>query len=326
MNKRIYGGGEKARIGEVVRTGKDVRPGKDVRIGREDRIGKDTRIGKDVRISGDTRFGEKARNGTGAEKKAGAGEQKILAEGRNLRIGYGKKTVAEGIHFILHEGEILAIVGPNGSGKSTLLKSVAGFLPLLGGELLFRGVPAGQMRREDRARFLSVVTTDRPDVEWMTVWDVAASGRYPYTGKMGILSAEDKQIVIEALEWLQAADLKDRYFRELSDGQKQRVMLAKSIAQRPKLLILDEPTSYLDIRYQLEFMQIAANLAGEMGMALMMSIHELTIARHLSDRVMTLKDGRMDRIGESDLLTTEYITQLYGIPQSLTIDGLMDGI
>ncbi len=248
----------------------------------------------------------------------------VLVEGRDLRIGYGKKTVADDIHFTLHQGEILALVGPNGSGKSTLLKSVAGFLPLSGGELMMNGAPASKMKRDERARFLSVVMTDRPDVEWMTVWDVVSSGRYPYTGKLGILSEEDKMIVSAALSRLQAENLKERYYRELSDGQKQRVMLAKSIAQRPRVLILDEPTSFLDIRYQLEFMETASALAREMGMGLMMSIHELTIAKNLADQVMTLKDGKMDRIGDSSILTQEYIRYLYDVPEHLTIGGIVD--
>ncbi len=244
---------------------------------------------------------------------------------KSLGIGYGKIQVAGGISFSLEEGSILAVVGPNGSGKSTLLKTVAGFLSPLVGELYLEGSPAERMRRETKAKFLSVVTTDRPDVEWMKVWDVASSGRYPYTGKLGILSQEDQQIVTDALVRLEAEHLKDRYFRELSDGQKQRVMLAKSIAQRPRLLILDEPTSYLDIRYQLEFMQIAADLARRDGMALLLSVHELSVARTLADYVLTLKDGRMDRLGESSILTRSYIRELYSIPEHLTLGGI-DGI
>ncbi len=251
--------------------------------------------------------------------------ERVCAKACGLRIGYGKKTVARGIDFTLQPGEILAVVGPNGSGKSTLLKTVAGFLPLIDGELFLDECPSEKMKRETRARFLSVVTTDRPDVEWMKVWDVAASGRYPYTGKLGILSDEDRQIVEDALIRLEADDLKDRYFRELSDGQKQRVMLAKSIAQKPELLILDEPTSFLDIRYQLEFMEIAAELAREDKMALLMSIHELPVARNLADRVLTLRNGKMDRIGEAGILTEEYIRELYSIPERLSMGGI-DGI
>lgn len=244
-------------------------------------------------------------------------EEKTVCSAENLVIGYGKTKVAGGISFSLREGSILAVIGPNGSGKSTLLKTVSGFLPPISGGLFLNGSPADLMNRDERARFLSVVTTQRPDVEWMKVWDVAASGRYPYTGKLGILSAKDKQIVSEALARLEAEHLKDRYFRELSDGQKQRVMLAKSIAQSPRLLILDEPTSYLDIRYQLEFMQIAADLARKDKIALLLSIHELSAAKNLADDVLTLKDGKMDRLGESSILTDSYIRELYSIPEHL---------
>lgn len=242
----------------------------------------------------------------------------------DLQIGYGKRKVAEGIHFALKEGEILAVIGPNGSGKSTLLKTVAGFVGVQGGMLSLDGKPEEQMKPSRRATFLSVVTTLRPDVEWMKVRDVVSSGRYPYTGRLGILSMEDKQIVQDALVRLQAEDLRERYFSELSDGQKQRVLLAKSIAQRPKLLILDEPTSFLDIRYQLEFMQMACTLAHEEGMSLMMSLQELSIARNLADRVLTLKDGRQDRIGGPDLLTDDYIRELYEISVELYRAGMKE--
>lgn len=238
---------------------------------------------------------------------------KCVVQAADLQTGYGKKKVSEGIQFSLRSGEILAVIGPNGSGKSTLLKTVAGFLPVLGGKLFLDGKPGERMKQAERAKYLSVVTTSRPDVEWMKVWDVAASGRYPYTGRLGILSEEDRQIVGDALSKLRLNDLSERYFSELSDGQKQRVLLAKSIAQRPKLLILDEPTSFLDIRYQLEFMQIAADLAHGEGMALMMSVQELSIARNLADRVLTLKEGHQDRIGEPDMLTEAYIRDLYDI-------------
>lgn len=250
-------------------------------------------------------------------------DTKILVKADDLKVGYGKKVVAQGIHFSLHEGEIMVLIGPNGSGKSTLLKTVSGFLPALGGQLMLNGGRAEQMNRLERAKYLSVVTTHRPDVEWMKVWDVAASGRYPYTGRMGILSDEDIRIVENALDRLQAYDLRGRYFSQLSDGQKQRVMLAKSIAQRPKVLILDEPTSFLDLRYQLEFIEIASELAREDGIALMMSLHELHAAVCLADSVLTLKGGYQDKTGTKDILTDGYIRRLYDIPDRYEIPAEM---
>jgi iron complex transport system ATP-binding protein len=148
------------------------------------------------------------------------------------------------------------------------------------------------------------------------VRDVVAAGRYPYTGSLGILGDEDWNIVDEAMERMEIRELATSYFEELSDGQRQRVLLAKSIAQQPKVLVLDEPTSYLDIRYQLEFVEMALDLAKKQGMGIFLSIHELGIARRLADRVLCLKDGFLDAYGiANDILTDEYIEQLYGIPK-----------
>jgi len=239
-----------------------------------------------------------------------------LLEVENLAAGYGKKKIIRGVSFTLEAGEILAVVGPNGVGKSTLLRTVAGFLPAMEGQISIVGQVVEQMPREEHAKVLSVVTTTRPHSDWLMVRDVVAAGRYPYTGSLGILGDEDWNIVDEAMERMEIRELATSYFEELSDGQRQRVLLAKSIAQQPKVLVLDEPTSYLDIRYQLEFVEMALDLAKKQGMGIFLSIHELGIARRLADRVLCLKDGFLDAYGiANDILTDEYIEQLYGIPK-----------
>ena len=239
-----------------------------------------------------------------------------LLEVENLAAGYGKKKIIRDVSFTLEAGEILAVVGPNGVGKSTLLRTVAGFLPAMEGQIRIVGQAVEQMPREEHAKVLSVVTTTRPHSDWLMVRDVVAAGRYPYTGSLGILGDEDWNIVDEAMERMEIRELATSYFEELSDGQRQRVLLAKSIAQQPKVLVLDEPTSYLDIRYQLEFVEMALDLAKKQGMGIFLSIHELGIARRLADRVLCLKDGFLDAYGiTNDILTDEYIEQLYGIPK-----------
>lgn len=239
-----------------------------------------------------------------------------LLEVENLAAGYGKKKIIRDVSFTLEAGEILAVVGPNGVGKSTLLRTVAGFLPAMEGQIRIAGQAVEQMPREEHAKVLSVVTTTRPHSDWLMVRDVVAAGRYPYTGSLGILGDEDWNIVDEAMERMEIRELATSYFEELSDGQRQRVLLAKSIAQQPKVLVLDEPTSYLDIRYQLEFVEMALDLAKKQGMGIFLSIHELGIARRLADRVLCLKDGFLDAYGiANDILTDEYIEQLYGIPK-----------
>lgn len=239
-----------------------------------------------------------------------------LLEVENLAAGYGKKKIIRDVSFTLEAGEILAVVGPNGVGKSTLLRTVAGFLPAMEGQIRIAGQAVEQMPREEHSKVLSVVTTTRPHSDWLMVRDVVAAGRYPYTGSLGILGDEDWNIVDEAMERMEIRELATSYFEELSDGQRQRVLLAKSIAQQPKVLVLDEPTSYLDIRYQLEFVEMALDLAKKQGMGIFLSIHELGIARRLADRVLCLKDGFLDAYGiTNDILTDEYIEQLYGIPK-----------
>lgn len=239
-----------------------------------------------------------------------------LLEVQDLAAGYGKKKIIRDVSFSLDAGEILAVVGPNGVGKSTLLRTVAGFLPAMEGQIRIAGQAVEQMSREEHAKVLSVVTTTRPHSDWLMVRDVVAAGRYPYTGSLGILSDEDWEIVDEAMDRMEIRELATSYFEELSDGQRQRVLLAKSIAQQPKVLVLDEPISYLDIRYQLEFVEMALDLAKKKGMGIFLSIHELGIARRLADRVLCLKDGRRDAYGVTEeILKDDYIEQLYGIPK-----------
>ncbi len=239
-----------------------------------------------------------------------------LLEADHLAAGYGKKQILSDVNFAVEPGEVLALIGPNGVGKSTLLRTVAGFLPVMAGTLRLEGNDAAAMPREEHAKLLSVVMTERPKAEWLLVRDIVAAGRYPYTGNLGILSDEDWQAVDGAMEQLEIRDLATSYFDQLSDGQKQRVLLAKSVATQPKLLVLDEPTSYLDIRYQLEFVSLAKGMAKEQGIGIFLSIHELGIAKRLADQVLCLKNGTQDAYGvTADVLQDDYIEALYGIPK-----------
>lgn len=238
---------------------------------------------------------------------------KIL-EVKNLDAGYGQKKILSGAEFSVNAGEVLAIIGPNGAGKSTIIKTIAGFQPRLGGEVLIAGMDITKMSPLERAKLVSIVMTRQPNVEWQTVRDVVATGRYPYTGRFGKLSEDDWNKVDEAMAMLEVAGIANSYFAELSDGQRQRVMIAKSIAQEPKLLILDEPTSFLDIKYQLEFISIAKKLAKEHNIAVFMSLHELNLVKKVADNVVCLKDGRVDAYGAAgDIMNAEYIETLYGI-------------
>ncbi|MDD3370113.1 MAG: ABC transporter ATP-binding protein [Lachnospiraceae bacterium] len=232
----------------------------------------------------------------------------------NLTVGYDGKPVVEKIELSLKKGEILTIIGPNGSGKSTILKSITRQLELLHGVVFLEDEPMKNLDTKKLAEKLSMVSTERISPELMTCEDVVETGRYPYTGSLGILSGEDHEKVREALEVVRAIELRDVLFNRISDGQRQRIMLARAICQEPELLVLDEPTSYLDIQHKLDFLNILKNMQKTKNLAVLMSLHELDLAQKVSDMVMCVTDGRIDRYGTvEEVFSTAYIQQLFRI-------------
>ena len=231
-----------------------------------------------------------------------------------LAAGYGKRPVAEGLSFHAGRGEIVTLIGPNGAGKSTILKTISGGLAPVGGELVLDGVPMERIPRKERARTLAVVFTEKLQGELMTCRDVAAAGRYPYTGRLGLLSEEDQRAVDQALELVHGTDLGDRPFDRISDGQRQRIMLARALCQEPEMILLDEPTSHLDVKYKLEFLSLLREMARKKDLSVLMSLHELDLAERISDRVVCIKDGRMDRCGTPEqVFTPGYVEELFGM-------------
>ena len=185
----------------------------------------------------------------------------LIIEMKDISKFFPGTRALDHVSLKLRKGEIHALVGENGAGKSTILKSVAAQLPPLGGAVYLDGADLLGMKGTERARRMAVMFTEKVHAEWMTCRDVVAAGRYPYTGRFGVLSEEDWKAVDEAMEAVQVSELRERDFQTLSDGQRQRVMLARALCQEPELLLLDEPTSYLDIRYKLEFMSVLQELA-----------------------------------------------------------------
>ena len=167
-------------------------------------------------------------------------------------VGYQKRTLIDHVNLHVKKGEILTLIGPNGAGKSTILKSLTRQLKLVGGTVYLDQKLMSQMSGKDVARKLAVVTTERIRPELMTCEDIVATGRYPYTGTLGILSEGDWEKVHKAMDMVHALDLKDRDFTAISDGQRQRILLARAICQEPEVIVLDEPTSFLDIRHRIE--------------------------------------------------------------------------
>ena len=173
-----------------------------------------------------------------------------------LSVGYNGKTLISKVALSVQRGRIVTLIGPNGSGKSTILKTIIGQLPSISGSVFLDGADMRSRSRGDVARRMAILMTARMDPELMTCRDVVSTGRYPYTGHLGVLRPEDKAIVEQSLRETDALDFADRPFQSISDGQRQRVLLARALCQQPELIVLDEPTSFLDIRYKLELLSI----------------------------------------------------------------------
>ena len=239
---------------------------------------------------------------------------KAILSTDSLTVGYKGKAVIDGITLEAIPGRILTLIGPNGAGKSTILKTLIRQLVPVGGTVTLHGQNMAGMADRDVARSVSAVLTTRPRPELMTCADVVATGRYPYTGRLGILSARDREIAASAMAAVQVTELADRDFNRISDGQRQRVMLARAICQEPKVLIMDEPTSFLDIRHKLDFLHLLRKLVRENALAVILSLHELDLAQRFADTVVCVRNGKVDWVGPpEDVFTGDYISQLYGV-------------
>ena len=231
-----------------------------------------------------------------------------------LCVGYSRRIIVDGLTFSAAPGELCTLIGPNGAGKSTVLKTIAAQLPLISGTVSLCGDAIRLLHEKDIAKRLSVLLTQKITAERMTCGDIAETGRYPYTGSLGILTPRDKEIVHEAMELVGAAHLYDTDFRQISDGQRQCVMLARAIAQQPQIMLLDEPTSFLDIGHKLHILTLLRQLAKERRIAVIMSLHELDLAQKFSDTVICIHGGKADRVGTpEEVFSGDYITSVYDI-------------
>ena len=212
----------------------------------------------------------------------------------NLTIGYGDHVVQRNLCFSLHAGEMVCMLGPNGCGKSTLLRTLAGLQPSLAGDFAIQN---SKFKTQNSS--IALVLTERLSLDNTTVHDVVAMGRYPYTSFLGGLSEEDEAIISEALEAVGFQNSKFKIqnskFTSHSDGEKQRILIAKAIAQQTPIILLDEPTAHLDLPNRIRILQLLRRLAHEQGKTILISTHELDLAIQLSDRIllMTPQQGIM---------------------------------
>lgn len=233
-------------------------------------------------------------------------------ETEKLSVGYDGKPLIRDVCLQVQRGKIVTLIGPNGSGKSTILKTIVGQLSKVSGTVLLEGAPMERCGQKEIAKRMAILMTERIHPELMTCYDVVSTGRYPYTGALGLLGKEDKGIVEESLELVHGRDMADRPFDAISDGQRQRILLARALCQTPEIIVLDEPTSYLDIRYKLELLTILKTMVREKNLAVLMSLHELDLAQRVSDTVVCVSGDRIDRMGPpEEIFSNDYIARLY---------------
>lgn len=232
----------------------------------------------------------------------------------HLTSGYRGVPMTGELSADFYPGEITVFIGPNGAGKSTILKTITGELPPTGGGIDLDGHPLSGYRRKELARRMAVVLTERVRPEFMTCREVAAAGRYPYTGITGRLSEEDYRKVDRAIREVHAETIADRLFPEASDGERQRILLARALCQEPEILVLDEPTSFLDIRYKLEFLTILRKLARNDGLSIILSLHEIALAAKIADRVISVRADHSVSVDQPEKAFCEKrIRELFGI-------------
>ena len=234
---------------------------------------------------------------------------------RNLAVGYkyGRRpprVVARDIDVSLHRGEFVCLLGPNGAGKSTLIRTLVGVQLPLDGHVYLTGGDIADMSATEVAQVISVVLTDRIGVGIMAVRDLVGLGRYPHTDWIGRFTEEDERVVSWAIKAARAEDLAYRNVAELSDGERQKVMIARALAQQPDLMILDEPTAFLDLPRRAEIMALLQDLAHSTGKAILLSTHDLDLALRCADRIY--------------LLPFEGAVQT-GAPEDLILNGAFEG-
>lgn len=235
-------------------------------------------------------------------------------EAQALKLQYGETVIAAAMDFSVREPQIVSIIGPNGSGKSTLLKALGRILKPSGGAVLLEGKDLHAMKPWEVAKKLAILPQSALAPGDMTVADLVAYGRMPHQRLLARSSDADAREIAEALRATGMERLADRRLDRLSGGERQRAWIALALAQQPEILLLDEPTTYLDIRYQLELMQLVARLHRERGITVIMVLHDLNHAARFSDRLVAVRQGQIVADGAvAEVFTEETLERLYDV-------------
>ncbi len=242
-------------------------------------------------------------------------------QAKNLMLGYGTHVILQDVHFQVQAGEVLGMLGPNGAGKTTLLRAITGILPPLRGQVLLDGRDLFRLGKRARARQLAWVP-QRESAAWsLTVQEMVQLGRAPHRGWFLPYTAADRQVVDDVLHRTGLAPLRHRPVDTLSGGEFQRVLLARALAQQPRILVLDEPTASLDVHHQLDILERIQQLAQDEGLAVVMAIHDLNLAARYCSRLALLRDGRLWQVGAPEqVLTPANLQAVFGVQAHLYRD------
>ncbi len=239
----------------------------------------------------------------------------VILQVENLALRYAQRIALSEISLGLSGGEVLALVGPNGSGKSSLVRAISGTLIPFSGRVLLDGQDVQRLAPAQRARQMAVLPQNALIPPAFTVLETVLFGRTPYLNFLGQLSARDEQIARDSLLRVDALALAERRVGELSGGEQQRVLLARALAQQTPLLLLDEPTTHLDLKHQVNLLTLTRDLAHRDGLAVLIVLHDLNLAAQYADRIALLSEGRLLAIGApASVLTSETLSIVYDLP------------
>jgi len=238
----------------------------------------------------------------------------------DLTFSYNGKTTLENISLEVEKGEAVSLVGPNGAGKSTLIKCIDRILKPQRGSVIVDGKESSRMASKDFSKMMGYVPQSTQEIFPYTVFDIVLMGRRPHIGWR--VTKRDVRIVARTLKFMGIDDFAERYFDELSGGEKQKIAMARAIVQEPNVLLLDEPTSNLDIKHQLEVMKTVRLLVQRGGISTIMAMHDLNLASRFSDKIVMLKDNRVFEVGVPEsVLIPENIEKVYGVRANVIKDG-----
>jgi iron complex transport system ATP-binding protein len=244
---------------------------------------------------------------------------RLRAEG--VRLGYGERVVVDGLDLDVVAGTITAVIGPNGCGKSTLLRALGRLLKPSSGQVLLDGRRIDRMATREVATILGVLPQSPSAPEGLTVADLVARGRHPHQAWYRQWSGDDEEAVHQALEWTGMLDLAERPVDELSGGQRQRAWISMALAQGTDLLLLDEPTTFLDLAHQVDVLELVRRLHAEVGRTVVMVLHDLNLAARYADRLVAMRDGRIVASGTPhEVITEELLAEVFGLDARVIAD------